>query len=68
MYFTENFRSKAAVKRALAEGRTVRVKATSEFTPAPCNGDVDIEGPWYPQPHTFYGTAVIREGYVVEVR
>lgn len=68
MYFTHNYRSKAAVRRALAAGETVRVKATSEFTPAPCNGEADVEGPWAPDHHTFYGVAVVRDGIVVEVR
>ena len=67
MYFTENFKSKAAAKRARAEGKEERVKATSEFDRSG-DGEFDIEGPWYPQPHTFYGKVTVKGGVVVSIK
>lgn len=66
-YVSPNYPSKAALKRALADG--VRVTA---FEPGlgtlPTEGTVTLEGPHYPQPHRWYGRAVIRNGVVVSVK
>ncbi len=65
-YVRPNFPSKAALKRALAEGKEV-----TAFPPGlgdvPENGTVAIEGPHFPKPHTWYGEATIVDGYVVKV-
>jgi hypothetical protein len=61
MYFTTNYRSKAAAKRALAAGENVRVRRTSEFERLTA-GDHSVEGPWSPDHHTFYGTVTIEDG------
>ncbi len=34
----------------------------------PINGTVTIEGPHYPQPHSWYGVATIKDGVVVKVK
>lgn len=60
MYFTENYKSKAAVKRALAAGENVRVRRTSEFETLDA-GEKWVEGPWGGA-HTFYGQVVIEDG------
>jgi hypothetical protein len=68
MYFTTNFKSKAAAKRALAAGEEVFVKRTSSFERLEA-GQHSVEGPWYPQPHTFYGTVTIEDhGRVTEIK
>lgn len=61
MYFTTNFRSKAAAKRALDAGEEVRVMRTSSFERLTA-GEHSVEGPHYPKPHTFYGTVTIEDG------
>jgi hypothetical protein len=61
MYFTTNYPSKAAAKRALAAGEEVYVKRTSSFERLEA-GEHSVEGPWYPKPHTFYGTVTIGDG------
>jgi hypothetical protein len=67
MYVSPNFKSKAELKRALAAGRTVRVYSPGPF-PCPQNGRVTIEGPHYPEPHKWYGTAEVKEGVVTSVK
>lgn len=66
MYLTPNFKSKAAAKRAIAAGETVRVFAPGLGT-VPDNGTASIEGPWAPEPHKWWGTAVITDGRVTKV-
>ena len=62
MYFTTNYKSKAAAKRALASGEEVRVRCNSAFERLDRAGEFSVEGPWYPQLHTFYGTVTIEAG------
>ncbi len=66
MYVEPNFTSKAALKRAVAAGERVEVFSPGPF-PCPTDGKVSIEGPHYPKPHTWYGTAVVADGAVVKV-
>ena len=68
MYTVENFKSKAALKRAIKAGDKITI-----FQPGPfggnelTNGTTCLEGPHYPAPHTWYGEATIKDGYVVKV-
>jgi methylglyoxal synthase len=66
-YTTTNFKSKKALKEAVAQGMEVTV-----FQPGPFGGDVQdgtvfLEGPHYPQPHRWYAKAEVRKGVVVKV-
>jgi hypothetical protein len=67
MYTTENFKSKKALKEALAKGEKVTV-----FTPGlgtvPQNGRVSLEGPHYPKPHTWYAEGTMENGVLVKVK
>lgn len=66
-YVNPNYPSKAALKRALAEGKSVSV-----FQPGlgdvPENGTIALEGPHYPKPHTWYATGTMKEGKLVSVK
>jgi len=70
MYTTRNFKTKKALKEAVASGVSVTV-----FQPngdlfgvvPPDNGVVYLEGPHYPQAHTWYAKAVVKDGKVVKV-
>ena len=66
-YLLPNFKSKAAAKRAIAEGQRVTVTATSPFENIPLVGVVSVEGPHAPKPHTFYGQAHIKNGRVFKI-
>ena len=68
MYVSPNFKSKAALKRALAEGKTVTIFQPGPFGGSePLNGVVTVEGPHYPAPHTWYGKVTLECGKVVKV-
>lgn len=66
MYVTPNFKTKAALKRALQNGETVTVFAPGLGTPTQ-NGTEFIEGPHYPQPHTWYAQVLVVNGKVTKV-
>jgi len=66
MYIRPNFKSKAAIKRAIASGEAVTVFAPGLGT-VPENGTCSVEGPWSPEPHKWWGTATIKAGQVVKI-
>ena len=66
-YVTPNFKSKKALKEAVANGDAVTV-----FSPGPfgckADGTEFIEGPHYPAPHTWYAQVTVANGIVVKVK
>jgi hypothetical protein len=67
MYVTPNFKTKKQLKEAVANGQRVTVFAPGLGTPNQ-NGREFIEGPHYPQPHTWYAEVTTKDGYVVKVK
>jgi hypothetical protein len=68
MYTEENFKSKKALKEAVAAGKPVRVYQPGPFGGnEPTDGKITLEGPHYPAPHTWYASAVLKDGLVVKV-
>jgi hypothetical protein len=65
-YVHPNFKTKKALKEALAAGREVTVFQPGLGT-VPHNGKVTLEGPHYPAAHTWYGTATIVDGRLTKV-
>ena len=66
MYTETNFKSKKALKEAVAAGRKVGVYSPGPF-PCPENGEVSIEGPHYPEPHRWYARVRLQGGVIVKV-
>jgi hypothetical protein len=64
-YTTKNFRSKKALKEALAAGETVTVYQPGPFGPHVADGRVALEGPHYPEPHRWYASATVKDGRIV---
>lgn len=65
-YLSPNFPTKAAAKRALANGERITVFQAGPFGPNPSDTGHDfIEGPHYPKPHTWYGEVWYDADYVV---
>lgn len=66
-YVRPNFKTKKALKDAVKNGDHVEV-----FEPGigqvPRDGTIYIEGPHYPQPHTWYAEGTMRDGKLVRVR
>lgn len=68
MYVDPNFKTKKALKEAIANGDDVTVFTVSGFETVPQNGTVYLEGPHYPAPHTWYAQATIENGKLVKVK
>jgi hypothetical protein len=77
-YTSRNFRTKKALKEAVAaynaaesvtpgSGRRVECYAPG-LGDVPETGTVYLEGPHYPQPHTWYAEARVVNGAVVKVK
>jgi len=65
MYTTENFPNKAALKRAVAAGDKVQTWQPGGMFPAPTEGQIALEGPHFPAPHSWYATARIVDSVIV---
>lgn len=69
MYTTVNFKTKKALKEAIAAGKRIGVYQPGPFRQGtPQNGKVAVEGPHYPQPHKWYAQVELQDGYIVKVR
>lgn len=68
MYVQPNFKTKKALQDAVAAGQTVTVYNPDVGDAPPYEGEVDVEGPWFPKPHMWYGTVKLVDGRVKEVR
>lgn len=71
MYTVINFKTKKALKEAVASGQRVRVyQPNADLTGAqvPKDGRVALEGPHFPEPHNWYAEATLKDGVVVKVK
>lgn len=69
MYTTRDFKTKKALKEAVASGEKIGVFQPGPFGGnEPRNGNVTIEGPHYPKPHTWYAQVELKEGFIVKVK
>lgn len=71
-YVYPNFKSKKALKDAIAEGKTVRFEGQSMCSPTPdystFTGKIlDLMGPHYPEPHKWYANVILENGKVIKV-
>ena len=68
MYADRNFKTKKALKEAVAKGETV-----GYYQPGPFGGNekrdgtIALEGPHYPAAHTWYAQATVKDGRIVKV-
>lgn len=67
MYTVRNFRTKKALKEAVANGEEVKIYAPGLGTPKR-NGTEFLEGPHYPAQHTWYAQVTMQNGLVVKVK
>jgi hypothetical protein len=67
MAYTEtNFKTKKALKEAVALGRQISVYSPGLGT-IPANGEVCVEGPHYPEPHRWYARVKLANGVITKV-
>ena len=67
MYTSINFKTKKALKEAVAAGKTVTIFAPGMGTPK-TDGVEFISGPHFPEPHRFYAQVTMRDGKVIAVK
>lgn len=70
MYVNPNFRTKKALKEAIASGSNIEVYPPNGDlfgVVVPENGRVTLEGPHYPEPHRWYATGIMKDGKLVKV-
>jgi hypothetical protein len=66
-YVDPNFKTKKALKDAVALGTPVYVYSNGPF-PCKQNGTEYIEGPHYPEPHKWYAQVEVADGKVTKVK
>ena len=67
MYVTPNFKTKKALKEALAKKVLVRVYNPGPIGTPVTNGTEVVEGPHFPEPHRWYAEVLVQNGFVVKV-
>ena len=72
MYFDTNFKTMAAAKAALAAAKENGEPGLLTFQPGPfparLNGQATAEGPHSPQPHKWYASITLVDGYAVAIK
>lgn len=66
-YTVTNFRTKKALREALATGQEIRVFQPGPFDPDVPDGKVYLEGPHYPEPHRWYASGEVKNGVLVRL-
>lgn len=65
MYTVINFKTKKALKEAVASGKQIETYQPGGQFEAKRNGEVSLEGPHFPLAHSWYARAVIKDGVIV---
>lgn len=69
MYTTINFKTKKALKEAVADGQNITYYQPGPFGGnEPKDGKIFVEGPHYPEPHRWYAECVVKDGHIVSVK
>ena len=68
MYTVEDFKTKKALKEAVAAGAFVGVWQPGPFGGGSTEGTQFLEGPHYPKPHTWYAQVIVKNGSVIKVK
>lgn len=66
-YTDRNFKTKKALKEAVANGEEVTCYQPGGLSTLPNDGTVYLEGPHYPAPHSWYAKAILKDGLVIKV-
>jgi hypothetical protein len=66
-YVDPNFKTKKALKEAVAAGEYVTVYSPGPFG-CKQNGNESVEGPHYPEPHKWYAQVTVENGVVKAVK
>ena len=68
-YTTKNFRTKKEIKLALAAGEKITCYQPGPFGPeVNDNGSISLEGPHYPEPHKWYASGIMKNGFLISIK
>lgn len=67
MYCETNYKTKQALKDAVASGKKIAIFAPGLGTPK-TDGIEFLEGPHYPEPHRWYAQVTMKDGYICKVK
>lgn len=67
MYTTKNFKTKKALKEAVANRERVTYYQPG-FGDTPMDGVIYVEGPHYPEPHRWYAECKVADGIIISVK
>jgi|TARA_Y100000310_G_C20135045_1_gene557619 hypothetical protein len=67
MYTSTNYKTKKAMKEDFKAGKQIEVFQPGGFFPGKTDGVVGLEGPHYPQPHTWYAEVKIEHSIVTKI-
>lgn len=72
MYTNINFKTKKALKEAVAQGVAVAIFQPNDMVGNPkadpdYSGQATVEGPHYPKPHSWYATVTVNCGKIIKV-
>lgn len=68
-YTSRNFKTKKALKEAIANGEKISIYQPGPFGGnIPKSGTVYLEGPHYPAPHSWYAQGTMQDGFLVKVK
>jgi hypothetical protein len=66
-YTRTDYKTKKALKEAVANGDPVRVyQPGGVFGPEIEDGTCYLEGPHYPKPHTWYASCQVKDGVIIK--
>lgn len=65
MYTVINFKTKKALKEAVAAGKQIETYQPGGMFEYKKDGRVSLEGPHFPAAHSWYAQAEIKEGVIV---
>lgn len=68
MYVSPNFKTKKALKEAVAAGQIVTVFEPGLGGASQNGAGLSVEGPHFPQPHTWYAQVDVKDGQIVKVK
>lgn len=67
MYTDRNYQTKKALREAFAAGKSIGVHQPGGMFASKTDGPIALEGPHYPQAHTWYAEGEIADGLLVKL-
>ena len=69
MYTSVNFKTKKALKEAIKSGERITIYQPGPYSGnEPSEGEVALEGPHFPDPHTWYATGILKNRFLIKVK